>query len=421
MLDDLISKIAEISGLSEEEIRERVRKKKEELGGLITEEGAAYIVASEIGIDLLRYEIKDDKICDIVPTMTTANVTGKVIFTFKPREFERDGIKGKYASVIIADETGKIRVVLWNKDAELVYQIKEGDILRIRNGLVRENKFGEPEVHVTQNTRIIINPKGVNINVKTPEERLKKIAELKEPMQSVDVVCKVVRIFEPREFTRDDGSRGKVVNLFVGDETGVAKLVLWNEDVSLVETGKISEGDVIKIVRGYVRFRFNEPEINVGRFGKIVLGLKEDIEVKYEKYDRKSIEELRNGDKAEIKAVVVDVFEPKTFEKDGKKGIVVNAVLDDGSACIRGVFYNKMAEILLNKNMEEIETLTESEFMEIKNALLGKEIVVVGLIRETEFGKEILVNDLNLNPNVKEEIRKLLKIAKTIVGESYGD
>ncbi len=421
MIEDLISKISEISGLSEEEIRERVKKKKEELGGLITEEGAAYIVASEMGIDLLRYEIKDDKICDIVPTMTTANITGKVIFTFKPKEFESRGIKGKFASVIVADETGKIRVVLWNKDAELVYQIKEGDILRIRNGLVKENRFGEPEIHVTQNTRLIINPKGVNINVKTPEERLRKIAELKEPMQSVDVLCKVVRIFEPREFVREDGSKGKVVNLFVGDETGIARLVLWNEDVSLVETEKIKEGDVIKVVRGYVRLRFNEPEINVGRFGKVIFGLKEDIEVKYEKYDRKSIEELKDGDTAEIKAAVVDLFEPKTFEKDGKKGIVINAVLDDGSACIRGVFYNKMAEIILNKNMEEIEGMSTEEFVGIKNNLLGKEIVVVGLIRETEFGKEILVNDLNLNPNVKEEIRKLLKIAKTIVGERYGD
>ncbi len=421
MLEDLISKIAEISGLEEDEIKEKVRKKKEELGGLITEEGAAYIVASEMGIDLLRYEIKDDKISDIVPTMATANVTGKVIFTFKPREFEKNGVKGKFASIIIADETGRIRVVLWNKDADLVYQIKEGDILRIRNGFVKENKFGEPEIHVTQNTRLIVNPKGVNINVKTPEERLRKIAELKEPMQNVDILCKVVRVFEPREFTREDGSKGKVVNLFVGDETGIARLVLWNEDVSLVETGKINEGDVIKVIRGYVRLRFNEPEINVGKFGKVIFGLKENVEVKYEKYDRKSIEELKDGDVAEVKAVIVDMFEPKIFEKDGKKGIVVNTALDDGSACIRGVFYNKMAEILLNKNMEEIETMNRDEFADIKNNLLGKEIVVVGLVRETEFGKEILVNDLNLNPNVKEEIRKLLNIAKTIVGEQYGD
>ena len=49
--EDLVDLICEKSGLSREEIERRIEAKRAKLSGLISKEGAAQIIASELGID----------------------------------------------------------------------------------------------------------------------------------------------------------------------------------------------------------------------------------------------------------------------------------------------------------------------------------------------------------------------------------
>ena len=51
---------------------------------------------------------------------------------------------------------------------------------------------------------------------------------------------------EPREFERPDGSPGIVANVIVGDETGRARLTLWDEKAAAV--AEIEAGDVLEIL-----------------------------------------------------------------------------------------------------------------------------------------------------------------------------
>jgi len=79
---------------------------------------------------------------------------------------------------------------------------------------------------------------------------------------------KVISIDEPLEFKRKNGSRGRVINLKISDNTGTCNLVLWDDDVDLV--GNIIQvGSTIKIVNGYTKEHNSEIEVNVGRWGSI--------------------------------------------------------------------------------------------------------------------------------------------------------
>ena len=49
-LEELIHTVSEKTGLGEDEIKKKVKEKQRELSGLVSETGAAYIVANELGV-----------------------------------------------------------------------------------------------------------------------------------------------------------------------------------------------------------------------------------------------------------------------------------------------------------------------------------------------------------------------------------
>jgi len=60
---------------------------------------------------------------------------------------KRDGSVGKVTNVTIGDETGRVRVTLWDDIAENMADFVSGDVLDIKNGYTRE-RYGRLEVHV---------------------------------------------------------------------------------------------------------------------------------------------------------------------------------------------------------------------------------------------------------------------------------
>ena len=52
MVDALVEKISEESGKDKDEIQERIEDKMKELSGLVSEEGAAHLIAKEEGVEL---------------------------------------------------------------------------------------------------------------------------------------------------------------------------------------------------------------------------------------------------------------------------------------------------------------------------------------------------------------------------------
>jgi replication factor A1 len=357
------------------------------------------------------------------------DITGKVVRIFPSREFNRkDGTKGKVCTLILGDESGTIRTVLWGDDVALSEEgkVTEGDILRIRAGYTKENLNGEAELHIGNRTRVIVNPGDIEPgSISVPREKEKSISELKEGMSGVDVICKILRVYEVREFEREGQDPGKVVNLLVGDETGRARLVLWDEDVGLVEKGQIKEGEVVKAKNAYVKVRYDEPEIHVGKHGKVVL--KPDIAIGdipgwQGETSRKRLEELRSGDRAEIRGALVEIFDNiRVFDKkDGSKGMVINGVIDDGTACMRAAFYDKMAETLTGLTLQRVVDGDISlELEERRKALLGREVVATVSTRYSDFSgrDELVVQELDLNPDPREEAKMMLKEAKALVKE----
>ncbi len=207
-LAEIISTIQEKAGLSEEDIRQKITAKRDKLSGFVSEEGAAHIVANELGIDLMesirKHGIKIEK---LTPGMRVG-VTGKVIKMYDVRSYQKAERSGKIGSFLLGDETGVVRIVIW--DENLIAKIENGEIkqdtiLKIDNGGVKENN-GYTEMHLGNYSTIEMNPNGVTIEVKQmqqtatqdPEQiALGKLSEAK-PGETMSIYGTIVQVFDPR-------------------------------------------------------------------------------------------------------------------------------------------------------------------------------------------------------------------------------
>ena len=80
--------------------------------------------------------------------MQRVNIFGKIVYISPIKEFEnkqRSGT-GKVATVILGDETGTIRLSLWNEQTTVIDKIKVGDVLEVINGFTKTDYKGQPEI-----------------------------------------------------------------------------------------------------------------------------------------------------------------------------------------------------------------------------------------------------------------------------------
>lgn len=202
----LAERISRASGKEVEEIDRLVEAKRAKLSGLISREGAAQIVASELGISFDKAKVK---VNEIMPGMRKINLIGKIIQMFPVREFKTEKREGRLASFILADETGNVRVLLWDTnhiDFIEKGEIKEGDVVELNNCSLRNTELHLGGFSDFKKSREVIE------EVKTERDfSLQKISEFSI---GGNFKCRavVVQVFEPRFFNVCPECGKKVIN-----------------------------------------------------------------------------------------------------------------------------------------------------------------------------------------------------------------
>jgi replication factor A1 len=154
-LHEIVNRIlSSRSDLKREEIMEMIEKKKKAAGNFLTDETAARITAQELGIEIAKQPAKlKIEIRDLVSGLNDVTLTGQVTAIYPPKTFKRrDWTEGKLASLVVSDQTGTLRVVLWDEKVELVQtkNIQQNQTIKISHGYVRQGLDGKPELHLGQ-------------------------------------------------------------------------------------------------------------------------------------------------------------------------------------------------------------------------------------------------------------------------------
>ena len=118
-------------------------------------------------------------------------------------------------------------------------------------------------------SRIVASVLGVE-SVHEPLRLEIQIQDLVSGLNDVTVAGQVVAVYPPKTFTRRDWTEGKLASLLVSDKSGTLRVVLWDNKVELVESGKIQREQTIRISHGYVREGWGgNLELHVGQRGSI--------------------------------------------------------------------------------------------------------------------------------------------------------
>ncbi|WP_313691561.1 single-stranded DNA binding protein [Halorarum halobium] len=160
---------------------------------------------------------------DLAMGTSDVNLLGKVLDTDTIRTFDRDdGTEGRVSNVTLGDETGRIRVTLWDDQADRATELEPNTTVEVVDGYVKE-RDGSLELHVGDRGAIEAVDEDVEYVPETTD-----IAAL-ELGETVDIAGGVIETDEKRTFDRDDGSEGQVRNVRVKDGTGEIRVALWGE------------------------------------------------------------------------------------------------------------------------------------------------------------------------------------------------
>ena len=261
--------------LTRDEVLKRIYEKKRSTEDYFLDEVAARIVAAELGVEIQNEEEalpSEIAIKNVVSGLNDVTIVARVIAIYPVQTFSRSDLtEGKVARSLLADGTGTLKLVLWDDKIELIEtgKMQQGQIVRVLHGYVRESFDGQLEMHLGKKGDVEISPLGVD------ESSFPRIADFIDKIEQVtpekkksNVQGLVTGVSPVSEFTRKDGTQGKVRRARLRDETGEATIVFWNERVDEVDT--IDEGAQLRIINARVKTGLDRRvELHVGNSSQI--------------------------------------------------------------------------------------------------------------------------------------------------------
>ncbi len=221
--------------LSRDEVLRRVEEKKRTVGaGYLTDQGALFLVAGELGVSLRKGDASSDMtIKDLYIGANDVTVVARVLAVYPEATYNRkDGGKGKYQRITLFDGRSSVRLTVWEEGLEQVAKLglQADTTVRVANAYVKQGLDGKPNLNLGKRGRI-----EVLVDEKTASKLpsisavAQKLPSLTKEEQFVALECVVNS--EPRysEFVRSDGSGGSLFQFGArgggGKET---RIVIWS-------------------------------------------------------------------------------------------------------------------------------------------------------------------------------------------------
>lgn len=356
---EIFEKILELrSDLTAEDLQRMIQTKIEGAGRLLTEEGATFMVANEFGIDLSNGNVVGTgmKVKDLIIGANDATIVGVISSISLPKSFvRRDGVEGQVARLVVSDDTGSIRVVLWNEKTSIISdsKVSQNQMVRISHGYVRKGLTGNPELNLGRRGTVVVLSSTPAFEPITPQRSLKKIRDLTEG-NLVNIIGVVKGLSQISSFKRANGTQGQVMRIRLADDTGRVRAVLWDDQVNSVKDTK--RGDVLEIEGGQVRRGLgNVLEVHVGGFGQVKF-LKDSELSEYSIPVLTKIGDLRlEMNDVDVLGRIIEVGQIREFERrSGGVGRVGSLYVMDETGSTRVTLWDAKADVLDEVSLDDV-------------------------------------------------------------------
>jgi len=170
--EELLEKIREQKPeLTKEDIDDKIKQKKEKIGvGYLTDQGALFLIASDLGISLKQTLKVEMGLKDIYVGAKDVSIESRVLNISPTKQFSRkDGSPFLLRTMTVYDNDSTASVKLWDEKANLpgIEELKPGDLIKIIKAYVKSDLNGSPTINV-----------GSGSNIESTNKESKKIEKI---------------------------------------------------------------------------------------------------------------------------------------------------------------------------------------------------------------------------------------------------
>jgi len=172
--------------------------------------------------------------------------------------------------------------------------------------MIKQKKEKIGAGYLTDQGAIFLIASDFGISLSEPLKIEMRLKDLYAGAKEISLETRVLNMSPAKQFSRKDGSPFYLRTMTVYDTNSTASVKLWDEKANIPGIENIKPGDLIKIIKAYVKSDLNgEPTINVG--------------------SGSSLEAIDNeSDIPNIDSITKDVSE----SKEGQKDLVLSGIID---------------------------------------------------------------------------------------------
>jgi replication factor A1 len=275
MVEVLLSQKPEISA---EQIRDMIDEKKRKIGaGYLTDQGALFLVAADLGISFENIPKSQSGIKELYIGAKDVTVTARIMNIYPIRKFTKKDTneESRNRTLTIYDKDSSVKLKLWDNQTSIPDEI----------GYVKSGLDGRPTINLGSNG-IIEKLSDGDSPIPNIDTKLTTVDDVREPQDNVVIVGKVKSNPRISEFTNIRGQQNKSLQMQISneDDSRTLRVVIWNVEEERIpkvfNTGARVKFIGVKIKQGNPQYGKGDFEIH-GDEGTSLefFGAQEEIEV----------------------------------------------------------------------------------------------------------------------------------------------
>jgi replication factor A1 len=254
--------------LAAEQVKEMIDEKKRKVGaGYLTDQGALFLVAADLGISFDGVPKSQAGLKDIYVGAKEVTVVGRImnvypVHTYTKRESNE---QASTRTIVVYDKDARVKVKLWDKHVGIPDEmgLQAGDIIKIIKGYVRAGLDGKPVINLGSYSAI----ETVREDKAIPgiDSLVSSIDSVTGPQDSAVITGTISANPRVSEFVNARGEPSRSLQLQVSNDSGTRTLraVIWNVDESRLPK-VFKTGAKVRMVG--VRVKQGNPQYGNGDF-----------------------------------------------------------------------------------------------------------------------------------------------------------
>ncbi len=273
MIEVVLQKKPDISA---EDVRELIDEKKRKIGaGYLTDQGALFLVAADLGISFENNQSTLTSIKDLYIGANDVNLSARVINIYPVRKYTRRDTNEEVQNrtLTIYDKESSIKVRLWDQHVSFPedHNLKPGDLIKISHGYTKSGLDNKAIINlgskgmIEKSTDDSTNNDDDHSDIPSLDAISKTVDEIKEPVDNIIVTGVLGANPRVSRYVNFRNEQGKSLHIPLSNEDGskTIRSIIWNINEDKIP-GIFTQGSKVKLIG--VRVKQGNPQYSNEEF-----------------------------------------------------------------------------------------------------------------------------------------------------------